>query len=400
MSKFASKRKMRIATMVRGVLPLPLPQDILYSPANVAQAVAEQLTERGHQVTFFGTGGEGVKVTEFERNRLRPLVNNNFDWQALIASSDVFTDYIPSLYDQVLVQQMFNRANKGEFDVLHFHHPESAMPYARLFPKVPVFYTLHDQLDPRRKEILEEFVSPNQYFISISNNQRRGAPDLPYAATVYNGINTKLFTPSEDTEDYLLCVGRIVPYKGVKEAIEVAQKTGLRLLIIGQILKADEWYFESQVKPYLNDKILFLGHLEPGQLVKYYQKAKALLMPVQWEEPFGLTMIEAMACGTPVIGLRRGSIPEVIVEGKTGFIVDSIKEMVEAVGKLDKIKRSQCRQHVVRNFSDHKMVDGYESVFYNMISKSRATPRGFIKRGKNTVRTQAKKLNPYKRPGR
>lgn len=381
--------------MVRGVLPVPKPADIMYSPLNVAVAVSEQLDARGHKVTFFGSSDDGLKVSAFVSNNLHPVVLNNRDWQALLSSTDLFTDYIPSLYDQVLVQQMFERGRKGEFDILHFHHPETAMPYARLYPKVPVVYTLHDQLDDMRREIIEEFVSANQHFISISNSQRRGAPDLPYTATVYNGIDTSLFRPDgEETEDYLLVVSRIVPYKGIKEAIDIANQTGLRLLIIGQVQDADKWYFENQIKPFLNDKILFLGLLEAKQLVKYYQKAKALLMPVFWEEPFGLSMIEAMACGTPVIALRRGSIPEVVADGRTGFICDSIGDMVKAVEKLDTIKRPSCRQHILRNFSNKHMVDGYESAFRKIIEDSRLlNTRRLSGRISNTAKRVARRAN-------
>ncbi len=357
--------------MVRGILPAPRPDDIMYSPLDVAITVSEQLTRRGHGVSFYAAGGEGPRVTDFNRSSLRPIVQNNQDWQNLLGSTDLFTDYLPSLYDQVLVQDMFKRASEGEYDLLHFHHPEAAMPYASLYPQVPVVYTLHDQLDQQRRETIEAFMSPNQHFISISDNQRRGAPDLPYAATVYNGIDTKLFAPKGEPEDYLLFVGRIVEYKGVKEAIQVAIKTKSRLLIIGQVQAADQWFFDTHVKPYLNDKILYLGMIDHDQLPRYYQKARALLMPVLWEEPFGLTMVEAMACGTPVLAFHRGSIPEVVVDGKTGYVVESVNAMAEALGIVDQIKRADCRKHVLANFSLNRMVDGYENIFYDIVAADR-----------------------------
>ena len=371
MSKTNHARRMRIAIMVRGVLPAPRPVDIMYSPLDIAVTISEQLTLRGHNITFYGSSDGGLKVTNIESCHLRPLVRNNQEWQALITTTDLFTDYIPSLYDQVLVQEMFKQAADGQYDLLHFHHPESAMPYSRLFPSVPVIYTLHDQIDTQRREIIEEFASSNQHFVSISNNQRSGAPSLSYAATIYNGVDTALFVPKKgEHENYLLCVGRIVPDKGIKEAVQVALATGLRLFIIGQVQDSEKWYFEAHIKPHLSDKILFLGHLEHTQLVLFYQSALALLMPVQWEEPFGLTMIEAMACGTPVIAFRRGSIPEIIIDGKTGYIVDTVKEMIEAVNKLPTIRRSSCRQHVIRNFSIDRMVSGYETVFKDTLKQS------------------------------
>lgn len=176
-----------------------------------------------------------------------------------------------------------------------------------------------------------------------------------------------LWAYEDEHEDYLLFAGRIVPEKGIKEAIKIAKETDHRLLIIGPVYEDHKEYFEQYIKPELNDKILYLGFMEQAQLVKYYQKAKAFLMPIQWEEPFGLTMAESMACGTPIIALRRGSVPEVIEDGKTGFIVDSVQEMIEAVGKVDTLKRSDCRKHVERHFSREKMVDAYEEVFKKII---------------------------------
>ncbi len=149
---------------------------------------------------------------------------------------------------------------------------------------------------------------------------------------------------------FLLFVGRIVPEKGVKEAIEVAKKSRQRLIIAGTVFPANRKYFNEHVKPHLNDKIKYVGYIERSKLLDYYQQAKALLMPLQWEEPFGMNMIESMACGTPVIALRRGSVPEVEVHNQTGFIADSIDEMAGYVAKLKTIDRTACREHVVKNF--------------------------------------------------
>ncbi len=364
--------------MARSILPAPRPNDIMYSPLDIACLLGEELEKRHHKVTFYAGQGSTVNVSTVRTPSLRPIVTNNAEWQELLNSSDLFMDYIPGLYDQVQVQDMFRRANKGEFDILHFHHPESAMPYARIYPKVPVVYTLHDEIDTLRAETMEAFASPNQHFISISDNQRRGAPDLNYTATVYNGVDTTLFRQNNPHEDYLLFVGRITPYKGVKEAIQVAQQTKSRLIIIGQTSQADQWYFDAHVKPHLNDKILYLGLLEREQLVHYYQKARALLMPIFWEEPFGLTMVEAMACGTPVLAMRRGSVPEVIADGRTGFIVDSTSEMIRAVDKIDDIKREACRRHVKTHFSVDRMITGYEEAYRSIIQQHRRRGRTYV----------------------
>lgn len=353
---------MKIATMVRGYIPVPRPLDIVYAPIDLALAISEMLKQRDHQVDFYGPNGTHLNTPVHTLN-LRPLVHNHKDFELLLEDIDRLTHYVPSLWDYYLAREMFQQAAKGKYDLLHFHHPEVALPYVHLYPDVPIVYTLHDPLFDWYREFLEMYQTPNQRYISISNNQRMPAADLPYIATVYNGIDTDLFTLSEDHDDYLLFAGRIVPEKGVKEAVQVAQQLNQRLLIIGPVYPEQREYFDQNIKPHLNEKILYLGFVEREQIVRYYQKAKALLMPIQWEEPFGLTMIEALACGTPVIGFRRGSVPEVIVDGKTGFIVDSVAEMIEAVKKLKRINPKKCREHVEQHFSIQTMVDGYEAAF-------------------------------------
>ncbi|QQG51192.1 MAG: glycosyltransferase family 4 protein [Candidatus Saccharibacteria bacterium] len=358
---------MKIAMMVRAYLVSPVSKDIAYSPTGVAVAIAEGLAKRGHEVTFFGPEGTHL-ATNVETCNIRPLATSASELFDLVSTTDLFRDYLPSLYDQYMVKSMFERARAGEFDVLFFHHPESAAPFARLFPDVPVVYTVHDYLDSTRRQVFEMHSSPNQHYVSISNSQRRDAPDFNYAATVYNGIDIEKFVFHDSHEDYLMFAGRIIPEKGLREAVQVALQTGKRLIITGSTLPTSQWYFDEYVKPYLSDKILYLGMIDHAQMVKYYQKALALLVPIQWEEPFGLTMAEANACGTPVIAFRRGSVPEVVDDGKTGFIVDNTSAMIEAVGKLSKINRKDCRKHVEERFTLDHMINGYEKVLRSIVT--------------------------------
>lgn len=370
---------MKIAIMVRSYLESPVPNDIAYSPTSVAIAIAEGLAAREHGVTFFGPEGTHLQGVTTETCNVRPLVTTEQQFQEMIATTDLFHDYVPSLYDQYMAKEMFDRASKGEFDALIFHHPESAMGLAELYPDVPVIYVLHDYLDDLRRQVIEMHQSPNQHFISISNNQRRNAPDLAYAATIYNGIDTDLFAYSDDAEDYLMFAGRITPEKGVKEAVQVAMKSGRRLIITGQLLPPNYWYFDEHIKPYLNDKILYLGMIDKKQLTKYYQKAAALLVPVQWEEPFGLTMAESMACGTPVIAFRRGSVPELVKDGKTGYIVDNTADMIDAIDKISNINRQDCRHHAEQSFTVDTMVQQYEAVLHKIIFGDSQKPRTLMK---------------------
>jgi len=358
---------MKIAMMVRGFLQTPVPNDIAYSPAKVAQSIAEGLTKNGHDVTFFGPEGTQLDVTTIETCGLRPLATDMTEFDNKVSTTDLFADYRFSLYDTVMARTMLERAKAGEFDCVVFNHFESVLPLAPLFPEVPIAYILHDFMDEERREAIEFHSSPNQYFISISDNQRRNAPDLNYAATVYNGIHPDFFAYEDQAEDYLMFSGRITPAKGVKEAVQVAIQSGRRLLIAGSLSKHDYWYFDENVKPFLNDKILFLGMLDKEQIIKYYQKALALLIPIQWEEPFGLTMAEANACGTPVIAFNRGAVPEVVINNKTGYIVDNSAEMIIAVDKLDKIKRHDCHEHAKRHFKESRMVKDYEVALQSII---------------------------------
>ncbi len=361
-------KPLRIAMMVRGYLPVPRPSDLIYAPIDLAANIADGLQQHGHRVDFYGPNGSELEYARVQTEHLRPLVTDAEEFQKLLGTSnELVNHYVPSLWDTYLAEEMFLRAQAGEYDLVHFHHPEAALPLARRYRTVPVIYTLHDPVYGWYKEIFELYSSPNQHFVSISNNQRREAPDLNYAATVYNGVDTDDFRFSPEHEEYLLYTGRIVPEKGVKEAIQVAEATDHRLLIIGPVPPSAQGYFDQYIKPYLNDKILYLGFIERDKILPYYQKAKALLLPLQWEEPFGLTAIEAMACGTPAIAISRGSMPEIIKNGKTGYLVKSVGEMIDAVRKVNKLNRRECREHVKAHFALRQMVDGYEAVYQKVL---------------------------------
>ena len=366
-------KPLKIAVMVRSYIPMPRPIDMIYAPIDLTIQTAKELGRRGHHVTIFaplGTQVHGENVT-VETLNLRSLVNGQDDFVTLMKNTEILMHDIPGLWDRYMSSEMFARAEKGEFDMLWFHHPEVALTAAVRHPKIPVVYTLHDPVYSYYREIFELYKTKNQHYISISNNQRRDAPDLPYAATVYNGTDVDMFSFSDEYEDYLLYAGRITPDKGIKEAIQVARGSHHRLLIIGPVNNGDQGYFDQYIKPELDDKILYLGRVDQDRLPKYYQKAKALLTPVQWEEPFGLTTIEAMACGTPVISLNRGAAPEIIKDGKTGFVVNSVAEMIEKVDMVDTIKRADCRKYVEQHFGIAQMVDGYEKAFASIIAGAR-----------------------------
>jgi len=364
-------RKLKIATMVTGHFTTPPPAGIVYAPMDIAVEVSEGLAKKGHLVDFYGPEGSRINVNKVISAGLKAL--NQPEGQAITKGPNVGNaeaNKIFGLWDQYLIAEMFKEAEKGKYDLLHIHPPDRALPLALSHPKIPVFYTLHDPIYPWRAEIFSMFESPNQYYISISNAQRKPAPKLNYAATIYNGVDIRNFTYSGKHDNYLLYTGRIHPEKGVAEAVQAAKMTGEKLVIIGPPVTGRYW--DEKIAPFLNEKIQYLGFVPRRKLFKYYQRAKATLVPIQWEEPFGLVMKESMACGTPVVAFNRGSVSEVVRDKKTGFVVKpfdkkgevNLKEFAEAIGKIDQIDRQECRKWVEENFTIEKMVEGYERAFY------------------------------------
>lgn len=361
---------MRIATMVTGYIPLPRPTDMVYAPMDLAVTISEGLAARGHDVHFYAPEGTKLSVP-VKTLGLRPLELNRKQFMAFLGTRNETIHKLHYLWDQYLASEMFRLAQAGQYDVLYFHHPDKALGLARYCPDVPVVYTIHDPLNKENCEIFDMFASPNQHYVSISDAQRMPAPNLNYIDTIYNGVDVNTFSYSATHDNYLLIANRIVPEKGIREAIQIAKATNNKLLIIGSVYPTSEKYFNEFIKPELNDQIQYLGFKEREHIMPYFQKAKALLMPISWEEPFGMVMIEAMASGTPVVGTRRGSIPEVVEHGKTGFIGDSVEDLITAVKNIDLIKRSDCRKHVEDNFSNENMVLGYEKAFRAAYEKTR-----------------------------
>ncbi|PJE57434.1 MAG: hypothetical protein COU82_02015 [Candidatus Portnoybacteria bacterium CG10_big_fil_rev_8_21_14_0_10_38_18] len=358
-------KKLRIATMVTGRFTTPPPKGIIYAPMDIAIEVSEGLVKKGHQVDFYGPEGTKVRVTKIISAGLKAL--NQSGGEAIIKGPNLggaAINKIFNLWDQYLIAKMFAEAEKGNYDLLHIHPPDRSIPLGLSHTKIPVFYTLHDPIYPWRAEVFSMFASPNQYYISISDAQRKPAPHLNYAATIYNGIDLDAFPFSKSHDNYLFFTGHLYPEKGVAEAVQVAKMTGEKLLIAGPPVTGSYW--DKKIAPYLNDKIQYVGFVPREKLFKYYQKAKATLIPIQWEEPFGLVLTESMACGTPVIAFNRGSVPEIVIDGKTGFIIrdNKLEKMADAVKKIDKINRADCRKHVEQNFSIQRMIDRYEKVFY------------------------------------
>jgi len=269
-------------------------------------------------------------------------------------------------YMQLLISRCYKHAKDNNIDIIHSHFNLFHNFYSNLVD-IPTVQSIHSPVASDIKPLLLEF--KNNKFISFSLAQRKTMPELNWIANIYHGVDMKTFTFNEETEDYFLYLGRITEVKGVHLAIEAAKKANVPLIIAGSSYE-NEGYWHKKIEKNIDGKMIrYVGLLDFHEKIKYFQKAKGLLFPSQWEEPFGISMIEAMSCGTPVIGWDRGSVPEVISHGNTGYVVNSVEEMVQAIKNIDKIDRKTTRKRAERYFSVEKMVSGYTKVYSRVIEE-------------------------------
>ena len=318
-----------------------------YGPwEQIASGIAEGLVEKGVDVTLFATGDSLTK------GKLSSICRQGYEEDRSQDAKVLECLHISSLMEQA-----------DQFDIIHNNFDFLPLTYTRLI-KTPVLTTIHGFSSKKIIPVYKKYNDTN-YYVSISNADR--SPELKYLATVYNGLDTANFTFNENPEDYLLYFGRIHHDKGTAEAIEIAKKSNRKLLIAG--LVQDASYFDQKIKPELNDHILYIGNAGPEKRNKLLGKAAALLHPINFEEPFGMSVAEAMLCGTPVIAFNRGSMPELIQDGKTGFLVKNIDEAVQAVKKIGLISRTDCNKWSGANFSDTKMVNNYYNLYQQILAR-------------------------------
>ncbi|HEY9624990.1 MAG TPA: glycosyltransferase family 4 protein [Crinalium sp.] len=313
----------------------------------VVSLLTDELVRRGHDVTLFASG-DSISLAKIES--VHP--------QALRLDSSIKE---PAIYEMLQLSRVYERAD--EFDVIHSHMGCAALPYTRLV-KTPTVHTLHGIFTPDNEKMFGH--ARNQPYISISDSQRDTRVGLNYVATVYNGIDVDSYEFHAKSQEppYLVFLGRLSPEKGTHLAIEIAKRTGWHLKIAGKVDAVDVDYYEQEIKPHIDGKqIEYLGEANHVQKNALMGGAVATLFPITWREPFGLVMVESMASGTPVIAINLGSASEVIAHGKTGFLCNSVDECVQAVGQVTQLDRQACRDHVLKNFSVQRMVDGYEAVY-------------------------------------
>ncbi|MEX0816466.1 MAG: glycosyltransferase family 4 protein [Gaiellales bacterium] len=319
----------------------------------VVSLLADGLVRAGHEVTLFASGDS---TTEANLASVYPEAPSEFIGH--------------TAYDLHHALACFERA--GEFDIVNDHSGPLAAAVGGAVP-TGVVHTVHGPLDRRMGDVYAQIalVAPQVGLISLSLNQRRPQLGLNWIANCPNALDLAAYPVHPHRGDYLLFVGRMSPDKGAHRAVEVAQQVGLPLKLAGKMQeRLEEEYFDEAVRPHLSPTIEYLGEVSHAEKVDLLQNARVTLFPIKWEEPFGLVMIESMACGTPVIATRRGAVPEVIEDGRTGIIVDDHKEMPGALEAADKIDPLECRRYVEERFSADRMVADYEAAYLGFLNAS------------------------------
>lgn len=338
--------------------------------------LTDELVRRGHEVTLFAA--EGSETLARLQAIAPPLVQQ--PWQN------------PALYEALQHSRIRDLAD--QFDLIHFHTWVPPFHLTDLL-STPTVYTLYGNFSDESRLLYSNYGSHN--FISVSDAQRKPGPNLNYIRTIHAGVYLPDYpfyepielaiaaedeelepTPPPPAQPYLAFIGRISPQKGPHHAIEIAQQTGIPLKLAGRINAVDQGYFDREIAPHLDGQFIqYWGEIDHDQKIRLLGDALATVLPVTWEEPCGLGMIESMALGTPVIAMNQGVAPEIVVNGKTGFICDSIDEMVVSTSKVGDLSRRDCRELVTRYFSVQQMVDKYEAA-YGKVLEERISRNGHV----------------------
>ncbi len=379
---------MKVAYVSSAEFGCPAPTNRIQAALWVSQQVIEGMTNLGYKTIYIGAGTSTVKATE--KVSMGPAFFDLYPYDDWIRYTVAEKDRTLTAYQSKLQLFLLNYLQNHSVDLVHFHTspPIFSLPYTQ-YIRQPKIHTFHDPLFPSYGHIFSsvQTVASNN-FVTISNAQRRGLPDLSYIATVYNGIAIDDY-PHQETSvtQHLLFLGRIMPQKGPHNAVLVAKQMSMPLVLAGKYVASAKEFLDTAVIPFVDGEMIrHVGVVEMKEKIALIQHACCLLFPIEWEEPFGLVLIEAMVCGTPVVAYNRGSVPEIVKDGVTGFIVDpdesgdwankgswvikktGIEGLVEAVKRIGEIDRKACRKHVEQHFTVEKMVDGYEQVYKKILT--------------------------------
>jgi glycosyltransferase involved in cell wall biosynthesis len=329
----------------------------------IVSYLTEELVRQGHEVTLFASGDSVTTATlvpPCEKSlRLSPDCMDPLAYHAI-------------LYDEVL-------SRKDQFDILHFHTDYSHFPFSKNL-ELPVVTTVHGRLDiPDLLPLYRHF--REMPVVSISMAQREPLDDVNWVGNVYHGIPRDLHKLQNQPGDYLAFLGRISPEKRPDRAIRIALRSGMKLKIAAKIDRVDREYFDSQIKPLLRRPgIEFVGEINEAEKSSFLGGARAYLFPIDWPEPFGLSMIEAMACGTPTVAFNCGSVPEVIKDGVAGYIVESEEEAVRALDRVGLLNRGTCRKVFEENFTVHRMAENYLAIYRRLAKSPAAAQPQYLQR--------------------
>jgi len=321
----------------------------------VVQQLCDGLVARGHEVVLYATGDSRTAA------ELRSVIPTQIPQYMGLSTFE-------AQHSGFALADILAAKGDREFDVLHDHSGAFVVAAAALLGLPPVLHTVHNSFNDSTRSFYSMYGQTVAYN-AISKYQRSASPpNMNWVGVVHNAIDISRWPFQATKQDYLLAFGRICEDKGLHLAVEVARRTGRRLLMAGVLQDQYRSYFTTRIQPELDDQIVYLGEVAGRRRWELFANAAAFLFPIVWPEPFGLVMIEAMATGTPVIALRNGSVPEVIQDGQTGFVVENVDEMVAAVARVTEIDPAACRRHVERRFHIDRLLDRYEAIYRRLVA--------------------------------
>lgn len=342
----------------------------IFAPGELGVELCDELVATGHEVICYSTPGiktkahvSSVSIEVFEES----FQKKNLSPQSFVTQYPEHFRSLQQYFELALAKKAAQDFFSGKIDVIHVMYGFSSLFLFSAMGINSVVVTVHDPISNdiiRYPEWVYRLNSELKYIL-ISEAQKKDIVDISFFETVYNGVDTHRFAFCKQKQDYVAFAGRILPKKGVHIAIRAAKKAGIKLKIAGNVFGGPEKsiYFMKYIEPELGDGVEYVGFIDKEERISFFKNAKALLFPIQWEEPFGLVMIEAMSCGTPVIAFNKGSVPEVVNDGVTGYIVSNVDEMAGAIRKIKNIDPEACRKRAVDLFSLKVMTKKYITVY-------------------------------------